>query len=82
MPDVKISELTLNASPSASDVVAASRFDSSVTNKVTLEGVAKNFSRPTAVAGSAQVTNMVSMTQTAYNSLSTYDASTLYVIEG
>jgi len=84
MADVKISELTPNASPSTNDVAAVSNSASSATNKVELLKIAQLFSQPTGISGASSITNVVRISQTNYNSLvtaSTTDASTLYIIE-
>lgn len=81
MADVKISELTTNASPVADDIAAVSKSDASATNKVTLQKIAQLFSDNTGITGADRVTNIVSLTQAEYDAL-TPDASTLYVIIG
>lgn len=79
MADVKISQLTANASPSATDVAAVSDSGATVTNKVTLQAIARLFSDPSGVTGADAVTNVMSLTQAEYDAI-TPDASTLYVI--
>jgi hypothetical protein len=79
MADVKISELTANASPAAADVAAVSNAAATATNKVTLQAIARLFSDPSGVTGADAVINVMSLTQAEYDAI-TPDASTLYVI--
>lgn len=79
MADVRISELTANASPAASDVAAVSNAGATATNKVTLQAIARLFSDPSGVTGADAVTNIMSLTQAEYDAI-TPDAATLYVI--
>jgi hypothetical protein len=79
MADVKISELTANASPAAADVAAVSNAGATATNKVTLQAIARLFSDPSGVAGADAITNIVSCTQSEYDAI-TPQASTLYII--
>lgn len=81
MANIKISEL--NAAVAAADSVApASDAGSTVTNKVTLQSIARLFSDPTGIAGADQVTNIVSLTQAEYDAIGpgNYDASTIFII--
>lgn len=82
MADVKISELTANASPAAADVAAVSNAAATATNKVTLQAIARLFSDPSSVTGADAITNIMSLTQSEYDAIGAgnYDASTLYVI--
>lgn len=80
MADVKISELTANASPAAADVAAVSNAAATVTNKVTLQAIARLFSDPSGVTGADAITNVMSLSQSEYDAITTPDASTLYVI--
>lgn len=80
MADVKISELTANASPAAADVAAVSNAAATATNKVTLQAIARLFSDPSGVTGADAITNVMSLTQSEYDAIATPDASTLYVI--
>ena len=90
MADVKISELTLNSSPSGSDFVPVSKADGSVTNKVTLQDIANLAvssgpavgSDTTGITGASAVTNIVQLTQAQYDALSSYDSNTAYIIVG
>ena len=79
MADVKISALTANASPAANDVAAVSDSGATVTNKVTLQAIARLFSDPSGVTGADAITNVMSLTQAEYDAI-TPDSSTLYVI--
>jgi hypothetical protein len=79
MADVKISELTANASPAAADVAAVSNAAATATNKVTLQAIARLFSDPSGVTGGDAITNILSCTQSEYDAI-TPDASTLYII--
>ena len=81
MADVKISALSANASPAAADVAPVSDAAGTVTNKVTLQNIARRFSDPTGVTGADAITNVMSLTQAEYDAI-TPDASTLYVIQG
>ena len=81
MADVKISELTANTSPVAADVAPVSDSGGTVTNKVTLQAIARLFSDPSGVTGADAITNVMSLTQAEYDAI-TPDASTLYVIQG
>jgi len=82
MADVKISELTANASPAAADVAAVSNAAATATNKVTLQAIARLFSDPSGVTGADAITNVMSLSQSEYDAIGAgnYDASTLYVI--
>lgn len=85
MADTKISELTANTSPNAQDVCAVSNQAATNTNKVTLQTIARLYSDNTGITGAARITNLVSVTQSEYDSLSTagnISATTLYIIEG
>ena len=82
MADTKISELTANSSPAAADVAAVSNSGATATNKVTLQNIARLFSDNTGITGADKVTNIVSLTQTEYDNLSSYDATTVYIIKG
>lgn len=79
MADVKISALAANATPAANDVAAVSDAASTVTNKVTLQAIARQFSDPSGVTGADAITNVMSLTQAEYDAI-TPSASTLYVI--
>jgi methenyltetrahydromethanopterin cyclohydrolase len=83
MADVKISELTANASPAAADVAAVSNAAGTVTNKVTLQEIARLFSDPTSITGATAITNVVAISQNDYTAIGAgnYDAATLYVIQ-
>lgn len=76
---IKISALTVNASPAAADVAPVSNAAGNATNKVTLQSIARLFSDPTGVTGADAITNVMSMTQAEYDAI-TPNASTLYVI--
>jgi hypothetical protein len=80
MADVKISELTANASPAAADVAAVSNSGSTATNKVTLQNIARLFSDNTGITGADRVTNVVSLTSAEYTALGSYDATTIYIV--
>lgn len=80
MADVKISELTANASPAAADVAAVSNSGATATNKVTLQNIARLFSDNTGITGADRVTNVVSLTSAEYTALGTYDATTIYIV--
>ena len=82
MADVKISELTANATPAAADVAAVSNAAATATNKVTLQAIARLFSNPSGVTGADAITNVMSLSQSEYDAIGAgnYDASTLYVI--
>jgi hypothetical protein len=82
MADVKISELTANASPAAADVAAVSNAAATATNKVTLQAIARLFSDPSGVTGADAITNVMSLSQSEYDAIGAgnYDAATLYVI--
>ena len=90
MADVKISELTLNSSPSGSDFVPVSKADGSVTNKVTLQDIANLAvstgaavgSDTTGITGASAVSNIVQLTQAQYDALSSYNSNTVYIIVG
>ena len=84
MADVKISALAANASPAAADVAPVSDSGGTVTNKVTLQAIARLFSDPTGVTGADAITNVMSLTQAEYDSIGAgnYSATTLYVIQG
>jgi hypothetical protein len=80
MADVKISELTANASPAAADVAAVSNSGATATNKVTLQNIARLFSDNTGITGADRVTNVVSLTSAEYTALGSYDATTIYIV--
>jgi hypothetical protein len=90
MADVKISALVANTTPNASDVVAVSKSDNSATNKVTLGNVAALAvssagavpSDTTGISGASTITNIVRLSQSSYDAISSPSASTLYIIEG
>lgn len=79
MADVKISELTANASPAAADVAAVTNAAGSATNKVTLQNIARLFSDSTGITGADRITNCVSLTSAEYSGI-TPDGSTLYIL--
>tara|TARA_Y100000401_G_scaffold112632_1_gene112312 strand:+ start:10703 stop:10975 length:273 start_codon:yes stop_codon:yes gene_type:complete len=89
MADVKISALTENTSPAASDVIPVSRANGSATNKVTIQNIVDFAttsggavgSDATGVSGAETITNIIRLSQSEYNAISSPDASTLYVIE-
>ena len=84
MADVKISELTANASPAAADVAAVTNAAGSATNKVTLQNIARMISDTTGISGASAVTNIVRISNANYQSLvtaGTVSSSTLYIIE-
>jgi len=81
MADKKISELTGNTAPESTDIAPVTRANGSATNKVTLGLIAQLFSDSTDIANAVRITNIVSISQTNYNSLSSYSATTLYIIE-
>jgi len=90
MADVKISELTLNSSPSGNDFIPASKADGSASFKVTLQAIADLAvssgsavgSDTTGIAGAESVTNIVKLTQAEYDNLTSYDNNTAYIIVG
>tara|TARA_B100001741_G_scaffold312484_2_gene315965 strand:+ start:1579 stop:1827 length:249 start_codon:yes stop_codon:yes gene_type:complete len=82
MADKKISELTANTNPSKDDIAPVSNSAATSTSKVTLRNIAKNFSDNTGITGADKVSNIVSLTQSEYDALSSYDASTVYIIVG
>lgn len=79
MADVKISELTANASPAAADVAAVTNAAGSATNKVTLQNIARLFSDSTGITGADRITNCISLTSAEYSAI-TPDSSTLYIL--
>lgn len=80
MADKKISELTGNTSPTATDIAPVTRANGSATNKVTLGLIAQLFSDNTDISNATRITNIVSISQSNYDSLSSYDAATIYII--
>lgn len=84
MADTKISELTANTTPAAQDVAAVSNQAATNTNKVSLQNIARLFSDNTGITGASRITNLISVTQTEYDDLTTagsISSSTLYIIE-
>lgn len=89
MADVRISQLSADTSPASTDVVPVSKADGTSTAKVTLQKIADFAvssgnavgSDNTGITNATTVSNIVKMTQTAYNNLSSYDNDTVYIIE-
>lgn len=79
MADVKISALTLAAADGTSHV-AASDSGATVTNKVTLLSIAQLFSDPSGVTGADAITNIMSLSQSEYDAITSPSTTTLYVI--
>jgi hypothetical protein len=77
---IKISALTVNSSPAATDVAAVSNAASTATNKVTLQSIARLFSDPTGITGADAITNAVSLTQAEYDALGSTSNTTLYIV--
>lgn len=87
MADVRISELP-SGNAVGTSVVPASDAAGTVTNKVTLASIAALATANGAVAssttqagGGVSVTNIVTLTQAAYNAITTKDANTIYFIQ-
>jgi|SaaInlV_125m_DNA_1040241.scaffolds.fasta_scaffold209809_2 hypothetical protein len=82
MADVRIIDLS-SATAVGTSVVPATNAAGSATNKVTLQSIADLAvgSDTTQAGGGTAVDNIVSITQSAYDALSSKDANTIYFIQ-